>query len=333
MSLTETLHGAVNAAYFQRDILRNERIISPFRRRHVRALTKALARKAPGQVVAVRELSDHDPEIIEREFIRKRLPVVLKGGAKNWPAAKLWSFAYFRTNYPDTQIAVAEERFSRTKEGMGYAINLTGYSMAEFTRQAESGASVYLKFLPVFKQHPELREHLDMADMTRWSKGRVPKCDITNEFYMGGPHTVTHLHTERSDIFHACFVGRKRWRLYPPSQTRYLYPIPARTLFIASEVDFLSPDYSVHPWFRYANGYEAVLEPGDVLYLPAYYWHAVENPEATISANCLWYDKWRAIGALPLHWLNGETFARQGGGTIEAFLSVFNDRLLRSLHA
>ena len=28
-----------------------------------------------------------------------------------------------------------------------------------------------------------------------------------------------------------------------------------------------------------------------------------------------------------------ETFARQGGGTIEAFLSVFNDRLLRSLHA
>lgn len=333
MSIAESFHSAVNAAFFESDLLRNERVVGPVRRRQVKALTEAMAHRAPGKIVPIAELYDPDPEIIEREFIAKHLPVVLKGAAKSWPAAKLWSFEYFRTNYPDTPIAIADERFTRTAEGTGYTIKMTGYSMTEFTRAVEAGASVYLKFLPVFKQHPELREHLSMADMTRWSSGRVPKCEITNEFYMGGPNTVTHLHTERSDIFHACFAGRKRWRLYAPSQTRFLYPIPARTLFIASEVDFLAPDYAVHPWFRYANGFETVLDPGDVLYLPSYYWHAVENPEATISANCLWYDKWRAFGALPLHWLNGETFARRGGGTIDAFLNVFDNRMLRSLHA
>ncbi len=333
MSLAESFHSAVAAAFFERDLLRNERVVGKLRRRHVNALTRALADRAPGKIEQVPVLDDPDPELIEREFIRKRLPVVLKGAAKNWPAAKQWSFDYFKTNYSDTPISIAEENFSRMKSGTGYTIKLTQYSMSQFTEQVQAGASIYLKFLPVFKYHPELREHLDMADMTRWSSGRVPKSEITNEFYMGGPGTVTHLHTERSDIFHACFVGRKRWRLYAPSQTRFLYPIPARTLFIASEVDFLSDDYSVHPWFRYANGYDVVLDPGDVLYLPSYYWHAVENLEATISANCLWYDKWRALGALPMHWLNGETFARGGGGTIDAFLSVFDNRILTSLHA
>ena len=333
MSLSERFHSAVNAAFFERDLLRNERVIGALRRRHIKALTKTLAGRPPGKIEQVPVLNDLDPQIIEREFIRKRRPAVFKGAVKNWPAAKQWSFDYFKTSYPDTPISIAEETFSRGKEGTGYTIKLTDYSMAQFTDAVQAGASIYLKFLPVFEHHPELREHLDMADMTRWSRGRVPKSEITNEFYMGGPGSVTHLHTERSDIFHACFVGRKRWRLYAPSQTRFLYPIPARTLFIGSEVDFLSTDYSIHPWFRCANGYDTVLEPGDVLYLPSYYWHAVENLEATISANCLWYNRWRAIGALPLYWLNGETFARDSGGTIEAFLSVFDNRILRSLHA
>lgn len=333
MSLSETFHSAVNAALFERDLFWNERVVGNMRRRHVKAFTDALSRRAPGKIEPVSVLEDPDPEIIEREFIRKHRPAVLKGAAKNWPAAKLWTFDYFRENFSQIPISVAEERFSRTREGLGYTIKLSDYTMARFADEVQAGAGVYLKFLPVFKYYPELREHLDMADMTRWSRGRVPKCEITNEFYMGGPNTVTHLHTERSDIFHACFVGRKRWRLYPPSQSQFLYPIPARTLFVGSEVDFLDPDYSIHPWFRYASGYETVLEPGDVLYFPSYFWHAVENLEATISANCLWYDKRRAFGALPMHWLNGEVLARKGGGTIDAFMRVFDNRLLRSLHA
>lgn len=333
MSLAETYNKALNAAFFERDLLRNERIVGGFRRRHVRALTRALARRPEGTVRPIPVLEDPDPETIDREFIRKRMPLVIRNGARNWPAGKSWSFDYFKETYGDTQVAIADEKFSRSKEGTGYRISLSGYTMREFVDQVQNGASIYLKFFPVFKLHPELRDHLDLADMNRWSHGRVARCALDNEFYMGGPRTITHLHTERSDLFHACFAGKKRWRVYPPSQSLYLYPIPARTLFIASEVDFLAPDYAIHPWFRYASGYETVLEPGDVLYLPAYYWHAVENIEATISANLLWYDKWRAIGALPIHWLNGEISARNNGGTIQSFLSVFDKRILRSLHA
>lgn len=333
MSLAESCHRILNSAFFERDLLRNERIVGDLRRRHVRALGKALSRREAGRIEPVPTLQDPDPDRIEREFIRKRKPLVIKGGAKAWAAAKSWSFDFFAETFGDMQVSVADEHFSRTREGLGYRIALSGYTMKRFVEEVKNGESVYLKFFPVFKLHPELRDHLDLADMTRWSKGRVARCALDNEFYMGGPRTITHLHTERSDLFHACFAGRKRWRVYPPTESLFLYPIPARTLFIASEVDFLAPDYGIHPWFRYANGYETVLEPGDVLYLPSYYWHAVENLEATISANLLWYDKWRAIGALPLHWMNGEIAARNNGGTIQSFLDAFDNRILRSLHA
>jgi len=38
-----------------------------------------------------------------------------------------------------------------------------------------------------------------------------------------------------------------------------------------SQVDFENPDYERFPNFRNAHGYEAVLGPEDVLYLPMYW--------------------------------------------------------------
>jgi hypothetical protein len=92
MSFTEKFHNALNTAFFERDLLRNERIVGDFRRRHVTALTKAMAGNAPGKIEQIPVLEDLDPEIIDREFIRKRRPVVLRGAAKNWPAAKKMEF-------------------------------------------------------------------------------------------------------------------------------------------------------------------------------------------------------------------------------------------------
>jgi hypothetical protein len=228
---------------------------------------------------------------------------------------------------------IGRERFSRERAGTSYNIELLPYTMREFVDELATGASVYLKFLPVLQTHPELLEHLDRAAMSRWIGPRADRCALDNEFYMGGAGTVTNLHAERSEIFHACFRGKKRWRLYPPSETPLLYPIPARTLFVASEVDFVNPDFTVHPWFRHASGLEAVLEPGDVLYVPSYYWHGVENLAPTISANQLFYDPRRAARMLPQHWLNGVLLTGGGRGTIASFIEMFNNRILPGLHS
>lgn len=57
------------------------------------------------------------------------------------------------------------------------------------------------------------------------------------------------------------------------------------------QVDFDRPDYNKFPKFKNVKGYETVVEPGDVLYIPIYWWHHVESlmrGGPTITVN-FWY--------------------------------------------
>lgn len=57
------------------------------------------------------------------------------------------------------------------------------------------------------------------------------------------------------------------------------------------QVDFDRPDYTRFPKLADARGQEAVVGPGDVLYIPIYWWHHVESLMRggyTVSVN-FWY--------------------------------------------
>ncbi len=59
-------------------------------------------------------------------------------------------------------------------------------------------------------------------------------------------------------------------------------------------VDFADPDFARHPRFREAHGRtrrSAELEPGDLLFYPALWWHHVEALDAfNILVNYWWND-------------------------------------------
>ena len=333
MITTASVHRILHSLFHERDVISGERKIDRFRRWNINALEHCFSGMPRGEIKNVPVIEHFTPDEIYENYIRAKQPVVLKGAAKNWRATKNWSFEYFKHNYGKDDVFIADEKFIRNKKGTCYEIKLLPYKMADFVDAVNNGENLYLKFLPTFRQHPELLEHIDSSSMSSWSQNISDKYEITNEFYMGGKDSITHLHTERSHIFHACITGKKRWRLYGPENTIFLYPVPARTLFIASEVNFMDPDYDLHPWFQFANGYETVLDKGDILYFPAYYWHAVENLTAAISVNYLWYVPVDSFISLPLMWCNGEILRKRGSGTIEQFIEFFSGRFLPGLHS
>lgn len=330
--MLETIHRALYDFYFERDVLRGSRKISPLRRWHLEQYADIVARRPEGGLAPVPVVSGLGPEEIVNDWVRKRRPVVLKDAAAHWPAVEKWGFEFFDKHYGQEMVGIGKEQVDRSEDGTSFEIDVEGLSFSEFVRRVGAGEDLYLKFNPILERFPELYEDLDYDQLGSWSGGRIKPEASDNEFFMGGAKTRTHLHTELSDIFHVCIRGQKRWIMYPPEEWPLLYPIPARTSFVASEINAIDQEFDPHPLARYARGWDVMLEPGDVLYVPCYTWHAVENLVPTISVNLLWHRKLRSFRALPVAFFNWRALQKNDKGTADQFLEYFKGTRLPSLH-
>ncbi|XP_063144866.1 HSPB1-associated protein 1 isoform X2 [Candoia aspera] len=82
--------------------------------------------------------------------------------------------------------------------------------------------------------------------------------------------------------------GRKRWHLYPPEDSRLLYPtrIPYEESSVFSKVNVLNPNLRQYPLFKKARAHVITLDPGQVLLVPRHWWHYVESTDPiTVSVN------------------------------------------------
>jgi len=99
------------------------------------------------------------------------------------------------------------------------------------------------------------------------------------------------------DLSHniACVVtGRRAFTLFPPSQVANLYIGPALCApggVPISLVDVKNPDLARFPKYTKAleHAQTAVLEPGDAIFIPSPWWHAVESLESiNVLVNYWW---------------------------------------------
>ena len=96
-----------------------------------------------------------------------------------------------------------------------------------------------------------------------------------------GNRTTAATHFDMSNNLACCLVGRRRFTLFPPDQIVNLYPgplVPTPGGQIVSLVDPLDPDLARFPRYEIAAKVAQIadLEPGDVLFYPAMWWHNVE---------------------------------------------------------
>jgi hypothetical protein len=110
--------------------------------------------------------------------------------------------------------------------------------------------------------------------------GLVPAIDL-NLWWGPGGHTEP-LHFDSGDGTLVQLHGTKRAALFAPSQTRNVYPFPIRRKGIApwiSQVYLDRPDFERFPRLKdaLAHRVDVVLEPGEVLFIPANWWHEVSS--------------------------------------------------------
>ncbi|MBW8881588.1 MAG: cupin-like domain-containing protein, partial [Asticcacaulis sp.] len=109
-----------------------------------------------------------------------------------------------------------------------------------------------------------------------------------------GSRTTATAHYDMSHNIAVCAAGRRRFALFRAEQVENLYPGPLEPTpggQVVSMVDFRNPDFERYPRFReaLASAQVAELEPGDVLFYPALWWHHVEAlAPFNVLANFWW---------------------------------------------
>lgn len=95
--------------------------------------------------------------------------------------------------------------------------------------------------------------------------------------WMAHEGVTANTHYDRSHNFFVQVVGQKKWTLYPPSAFFQLYMYPHHHVhYHQTQVDYEEPNPSIYPNFALADPFEVILAPGDILYIPPYWFHRVE---------------------------------------------------------
>jgi hypothetical protein len=134
--------------------------------------------------------------------------------------------------------------------------------------------------LPPYVGNLSLRELNRLCHWPAWFGKMGPP-----RFWIGPARTVTPLHCDYDDNIFAQLWGTKRIFLAPPHHDAFLYTREANPLLFGSPVDPEAPDYEAFPLARQAALVEIVVEPGDMLYVPAGWYHQVRALSFSLSSN------------------------------------------------
>ena len=104
-------------------------------------------------------------------------------------------------------------------------------------------------------------------------------------FWLGPIGTMTPLHCDFDDNIFAQLWGTKRIFLVPPHHDKFLYVREANPVLFGSPFDPEQPDFEAYPLARHAAPVEIIVEPGDMLYVPAGWYHQVRALEFSLSSN------------------------------------------------
>lgn len=259
----------------------------------------------------VRIVENASAERLREEILPAGLPVLLKGAVLEWPAVRAG-----RTS-PETMVEYLK-RFDRghpvetilgRPEIAGrffYNDRLDGLNFAKMPERI--GATVD-RILGARRQANPPSFYIQSASVSDYLPGFAAEnaLDLLDppaspRIWIGNRLTVQ-THFDVSENLACCVAGRRRFTLFPPEQTPNLYPGPFELTLAGppvSMVPLADPDFGKYPKFETALGHalRAELEPGDVLYLPYFWWHHVETQEdLNVLVNYWWNEAEPDLGS------------------------------------
>lgn len=231
-------------------------------------------------------------EEFRNDYMKKSIPVVLKDFVKSDSACwSKWSYEYFKELTGEAMVNV----YGRENESMDRAASapvdkMTFGSYLDLIKKEPTTLRLFL--FNLMKLKPELLEDIEYNDLTG---GKVIRWLPLMFFGGEGSCTRNHFDIDMSHVFISQFQGIKRIWLFPNDMSDLLYKLPFNFHGI---VNVKYDDSKEYPALNYIKGFEAVIHPGETLFMPAGWYHYIqyETEGYSISVRALGNWKQKLIG-------------------------------------
>ncbi|MBI4538725.1 MAG: cupin-like domain-containing protein [Gemmatimonadetes bacterium] len=202
--------------------------------------------------------------------------------ARQWPAYSLWTFEWFRKNHGGLIVPVEFSQVDPARESIRFEKNEVPLREYIDTILSDTpGEKGYLAELRVRRSMPSLMADIAFPKCHKWSYAFV-------NLWIGPQGKESQLHFDYLDNFLAQVVGRKRVKLYSPESAVSRYPTMSPFSHF-SMMEHLHRAAAGSGWQRpreeVAPDYDVVVGAGDMLFIPARWWHKVISLDPTVSAN------------------------------------------------
>jgi len=277
------------------------------------ATTRKLAISAPAEIELDPDNGEQDIQVRLADAIRpyheNQTPVVIQRAYANSIACQKWhDVEYLRRMIGDekeceVEIGTVYTDAVKSRIPFGQYCDYLNLATAESQQNngvddddnsSSSSSSLPMVYLAQNEVFDGLRDDYDVPKFCSDSALNVGQGSLYNEMVWIGPQgCVTPLHYDPLDnIFLQC-AGMKQISLYPPqeeSKNQCYYPGYNGGQYNTSGVDVEQPDFGTFPLFRNVAPLvqQVVVRSGDLLFIPARWWHHVRSLEYSVSVNFFW---------------------------------------------
>jgi Cupin-like domain len=224
---------------------------------------------------------------------RHQSPLVISGGGRDWPCTRTWTLRGLAGRFGQVKIPVREsddefkEFFGRPDSHLkprkmmpfGAYITMIENSNNGGTRPPYAG-NISLSRDPALSG--TLRHLISECPFPNW----LPEGSIDEyRLWIGAAGQKSTIHNDPYHNFNLQIIGRKSVLLYPPDQHDAIYAEYFNPGMWVSPVDPNAPDLEKYRKFADAKTYSCEIAPGDILFIPRFWWHSVCAMEISVNVN------------------------------------------------
>lgn len=223
-------------------------------------------------------VASHSPQNFRERFETRRRPIILTDAMTDWPASRTWSPSHLSASLPDVEFNAG-----------GYSFTLGDYfNYCNAVENADDQA-LYIFDSNFAEKAPALASDYSLPDV--FSEDLFSVLGSRRPHFrwliIGPPRSGSSFHIDpnATSAWNAAIRGRKKWLFFPPDVT------PPGISPSVDGADVTAP-VSVMEWFvnfynrdliEQVGAVEAVVQPGEIMFVPRGWWHCVLNLDVSIA--------------------------------------------------